>query len=62
MVLACRKMDEYSMARGVLMPEVSGGWVRGQPRLGWIDVMKVALGNRGMTVEPPRQIAKDRKK
>ena len=24
----------------------SGGWVRGRPRLGWMDGMKVALGNR----------------
>ena len=28
-------MDEYCMARKVLMAEVSGGRVRGRPRLGW---------------------------
>ena len=28
---------------------------------GWMDGVKVALGNRGMTVEPARQCAKDRK-
>ena len=28
------RMDEYHMARRVLMAEVSGGWVRGRPRLG----------------------------
>ena len=39
------------------MEEVSGGRVRGRPRLGWIDGLKVALGNGGMTVKP----AKDRK-
>ena len=38
------------MARRVLMAEVSGGRVRGRPRLGWMDGVKVALGNRGMTV------------
>ena len=27
----------------------------------WIDGAKVALGNRGMTVEAARQCAKDRK-
>ena len=27
-----------SMARRVLMTEVSGGRVRGRPRLGWMDV------------------------
>ena len=42
-------MDEYRMARRVLMSEVSGGRVRGRPRLGWMDGVKVALGNRGMT-------------
>ena len=39
------------MARRVLMEEVSRGRVRGRPRLGWMDSMKVALGSRGMTVE-----------
>ena len=39
------------MARMVLMAEVSGGRVQGRPRLGWIDGVKVALGNSGMTVE-----------
>ena len=47
------------MARRVLMAEVSGGRVRGRPRLGWMDDAKVALGNRGMNVEAARQCAKD---
>ena len=38
------------MARRVLMAEVSGGRVRGRPRLGSMDSVKVALGNRGITV------------
>ena len=45
----------------LLMAEVSGGRVRGRPRLLWMDGVKVALGNRGMTVEVARQCAKDRK-
>ena len=53
-------MDKYLKARRVLIAEVSGG-VRGRPRLGWLDGVKVALGNRGMTVEAARQWAKDRK-
>ena len=48
------------MARRVFMAEV-GGRVRGRPRLGWMDSVKVALGNRGMTVEAARQFTKDRK-
>ena len=26
-------------------------WVRGRPKLGWMNGVKVALGNRIMTVE-----------
>ena len=54
-------MDEQSMARMVMMAEVSGGRVRGRPRLDWMDGVKVALFNRIMTVEAARQCAKDRK-
>ena len=43
------------------MAEVSGGWVGGRQRLGWMDGVKVALGNRGMMMEAARQCAKDRK-
>ena len=45
------RIDEYRMVRRVLMPEVSGGRVRGRPRLGWMDGVKVTLGNGGMTEE-----------
>ena len=55
------RMDGYSMARRVFMAEVSGGRVLGRPRLGWMDGVKAALGNRGMSVEAARQCAKDRK-
>ena len=55
------RMDEYRMARRVLLAEVNGGRVRRRPRLGWMDGVKVALGNRGITVEAARQCAKDRK-
>ena len=52
------RMDEYRMAGRVLMAEVSGGRVRGRPRLGCMDGVKVALGNRGMTVEAARKTGK----
>ena len=55
------RMDEYRMARRVLMAEVSGGMVLGKRRLGGMDGVKVAIGNRGMTVEATRRCAKDRK-
>ena len=59
--LHVERMNEYRMARRVLMAEVCGGRVRERPRLGWMDGGKLALGNRGMTVEAARQYAKDRK-
>ena len=55
------RMDDYRMARMVLMAEVSGGRVRLRQRLSWMDGVKVALGTRGMTVVAARQYAKDRK-
>ena len=56
-----KRVDEYRITRRVLMAEVSGGRVRGRQRLGWMNGVKVALGNRGMTVEAARQCGKDRK-
>ena len=53
------RMNEHrTMARRVMMAEVSGGQVRGRPRLGWMDGVKVAMGNRGMTAEASCQCAK----
>ena len=52
------RMDEYRMARRVLMAKVSGGRVRGRPRLTWMDGVKVAFSNRGMTEEAARKIVK----
>ena len=55
------RMDEYRTARRVLMAEVSGGRARGRLRLGGIDGVKMALGNRGITVDAERQYTKDQK-
>ena len=55
------RMDEHRIARRVLMAEVSGRRVRRRPRLGWVNGVKVTLGNRGMTVEAARQCVKYRK-
>ena len=61
MVWHVERMDEDSMTRRVLMADASGGRVRGRPRLGLMDSVKVALGGRGMTAEAVRQCAKARK-
>ena len=53
------RKDDYRMAGRVLMAEVSGGQVRGRLRLGWMDGVRVAVGNRGMTVEAARQCGKN---
>ena len=43
MVWTGERMNEYRVARRVLMAEVRGGRVRGRPRLGWMDGVKVFL-------------------
>ena len=55
------RMDDYRMAIRVSIAEVSGGRVRERSRLGWMDGVKVALGNSGMMVKAAQQCAKDRK-
>ena len=54
------RIDESRLARRVMMAEVNGGRVRSRPRFGWMEGVKVTLGNRGMTVEAARQCARDR--
>ena len=56
------RMDKYHLARRVLLAKVSGGWVCSRPRLGWMDGVKVAFCNRGVTVDSAWQYIKDRKK
>ena len=55
------RINECHMAKGTLMAEVTKGRGPGRPWLGWMDGVKVALGNRGMTVEAARQCVTDRK-
>ena len=54
-------MDEYRMARRVLMAEISEMRVQERQRLGWTNGVKVALYNREMMEEAGQQFAKDRK-
>ena len=49
------RMYEYRISTRVLMSYISGGRVRGRPRLGWMDGVKMALCSRGMAVETARQ-------
>ena len=54
-------MDEYRMARRVLLAEVSGRRVWGRLSLGLMDGVKVVLGSSMIQVEVSRQCTKDRK-
>ena len=49
------RMDENRIDRRVLMAVVSGGRVLSKPRLGWMDLAKMALSSRGMMAEAARQ-------
>ena len=49
------------MARRVLIGRSQWRTGTRETELGWMDGVKVALGNRGMAVEAERQCAKDRK-
>ena len=62
-MFTCFRADSVAVMifGAVMIFEVSGGRVRGRPRLGWMDSVKVALGNREMRVEAARQYAEDRK-
>ena len=54
------RMDEYRMARKLLMVEVSGGRVRGRPMFGWMNGVKLAMGKTEMTAEDAQQCQNDR--
>ena len=41
------RMDEYYMRRSVLMADVCGGRVRGRPKLGWMDEVKMSFCSSG---------------
>ena len=46
------RMEYQRTAGRVLMEEASERWVRGRPRFGCMNRMKVAIGSRGVTVLP----------
>ena len=52
------RMNEYHMARRVLMGDVSGVRVRGRPRLGWMFGVKMSLCNRRIMVDNARTIGR----
>ena len=55
------RMDDGRLAKRVMNSEVDGNRGRGRPRLGWIDGVRRALRERGMSVEQGKQNAWDRR-
>ena len=54
MVWACGKNEQVPYGQKGVDGRCQWGRVRVRPRLGWMDGVKVALGNRRMTVEAAR--------
>ena len=51
------RMSDERMTKKVMKARVDGRAVRGRPRFGWMDGVKGALRERGMTVEQGKEIA-----
>ena len=49
------------MILNTMISDVEGNRCRGRPRLGWMDGVKMALGEKGMSVEQGRLNASDRR-
>ena len=56
------RMQDDKLVKRLVGSDVGGGRLRGRPRLGWMDCVKRALNERGMTVEQSRLIVRDRGK
>ena len=54
------RMDEGCLTKRVMKAGVDGRARRGRPRIGWMEGVRSALGNRGMSVEAARVRARDR--
>ncbi len=52
------RMDDGHMTKRVMKAGVNGRGARGRPRYRWMDVVKRALRDRGLTVEEASERAK----
>ena len=58
------RMDEEHMTKEVMISDAEGNWwnwCRSRPRLGWMDGVRMALGERGVSVEQGRRNALGRR-
>ena len=56
------RMDEEHMAKKVMIYDVERNRCRGRPRLRWMGGIRMALGERGMSVEQGRLNVLDRRR
>ena len=56
------RMDEVHMAKKVIISSVEGNRCRGRPRLGWMYGVRMALGEKDMSVEQSRLNALDKRR
>ena len=54
------RMDEEHLVKRIIRSDAMGERPRGRPRMGWMDGVKRALDERGMSVERGRMIVRDR--
>ena len=54
------RMGSDRLTKRVYMSEVDGTRGRGRPRLRWIDGVKSACNERGLTLEMAKEVCRDR--
>ena len=54
------RMNEGRLVKKVMKSQVNGRRMRGRPRMGWMEGVKGALSNRGMSVDAAKVCARDR--
>ena len=54
------RMPEERLVKKIVNADVEGRRARGRPRMGWMEAVKRALSERGLTMEDGRERARDR--
>lgn len=54
------RMEDEHLVKKVMKARVDGRGMRGRPRFGWMDGVRRALNERGVSVEEAKECARDR--
>ncbi len=54
------RLEEERLLKKITRSDVRGVRPRGRPRMGWLDSVKRALGEKGTSVEQGRVLVRDR--